>query len=120
MNPLPRHRLPSRSTTDDAIARPSTWSSIAHDSWPLTSTMCGTRSSNPRGARDVHRSWGSVRWVSVSMTRTSESAGMLNDTSGGELRDHGLHAGVGPLEEGCGRGPAQRVADDDPPAVGYS
>src|SRR5579862_7460081 len=117
MNALPRHRLPSRSTTAEAIARPSTWSSTAHDSCPSTSTMCGTRSSYPRGARDVHRSWGSVRWVSVSMTLTSSMSAMPHDTSGREPRDHPLDAVIGPLQQGLGRGPPERVPYDHAASV---
>ena len=68
MNSDPRDFEPSRLTTPPALARPSTASPNVHDATPSTSRTWGTRSTMARGARAVHRSWGSVRWVSASTT----------------------------------------------------
>src|SRR4051812_23204152 len=67
MNSAPRALLPSLRTTPLAPARPSTVPSTVHMGWPSTSLTRGTRSTHSAGALDVHRSWGSVRWVSTSM-----------------------------------------------------
>ena len=68
IQPTPYILAPSRPMTLEAPVPPRSMSSpTTHRMRPLTSCWRGTRSRYRAGARDVHRSAGSDRWVSTSM-----------------------------------------------------
>ena len=68
---MPTTFFPSGRITAAPPAFPMMLPSHIHTGRPSTSRTCGRRSSQPRGARCVQRSWGSVRWVSTSITLMS-------------------------------------------------
>ena len=68
---------PSRSMTPPAPARPRISPSTTQEAVPSTGVTWGTRSFSAAGARLVHRSWGSVKWVSASTTLTWSSGRVM-------------------------------------------